>query len=56
MSYLRFGIVLLTLFILSDSFSLVLAQSIYQFKTRGTTVRQQNMDTYTKNIKFNPKD
>ena len=55
MSYLRFGIVLLTLFILSDSFSLVLAQSIYQFKTRGTTVRQQNMDTYTKNIKLTPK-
>ena len=55
MSYLRFGIVLLTLFILSDSFSLVLAQSIYQFKTRGTTVRQQNMDPYTKNIKLTPK-
>ena len=32
MSYLRFGIVLLTLFILSDSFSLVLAQSMYKFK------------------------
>ena len=55
MSYLRFGIVLLTLIILSDSFCLVLAQSIYQFKTRGTNVSQQNMDTYTKNIKLTPK-
>ena len=55
MSYLRFGIVLLTLIILSDSFCLVLAQSIYQFKKRGTNVSQQNMDTYTKNIKLTPK-
>jgi len=39
MSYLRYGIVLLTLLILSDSFSLVLAQSIHQFKTRDTTFR-----------------
>ena len=41
MSYLRFGILLLTLLILSDSFSLVLAQSIYQFKTRDTTFHLQ---------------
>jgi hypothetical protein len=42
MFFLRFGIILLTLLILSDIFSLVFAQSIYQFKTRGTnTVRQQ---------------
>ena len=55
MSYLRFGIVLLTLFILSDSFSLVLAQSIYDFKRKGTNVGQQIMDPYTKNIKLTPK-
>jgi len=55
MSYLRYGIVLLTLFILSDSFSLVLAQSIYDFKRKGTNVGQQIMDPYTKNIKLTPK-
>ena len=55
MSYLRFGILLLTLLILSDSFSLVLAQSIYDFKRKGTNVGQQIMDPYTKNIKLTPK-
>jgi len=55
MSYLRFGILLLTLLILSDSFSLVLAQSIYDFKRKGTNVSQQIMDPYTKNIKLTPK-
>ena len=55
MSYLRFGILLLTLLILSDSFSLVLAQSIYDFKRQGTNVGQQIMDPYTKNIKLTPK-
>jgi len=55
MSYLRFGILPLTLLILSDSFSLVLAQSIYDFKRKGTNVSQQNMDPYTKNIKLTPK-
>jgi len=62
---LRYGILLLTLIILSDSFSLVLAQSMYQFKGRGTNVSQHNMDTYTnkssvisedsQNIKLTPK-
>ena len=52
---MRYGILLLTLFILSDSFCLVLAQSKYQFNTRGTNVSQQNIDTYTKNIKLTPK-
>ena len=60
---LRYGILLLTLFILSDSFSLVLAQSIYQFKGRGTNVSQHNMNTYkssiisedSQNIKLTPK-
>ena len=60
---MRYGILLLTLFILSDSFSLVLAQSIYQFKGRGTNVSQHNMDTYkssiisedSQNIKLTPK-
>jgi len=55
MSYLRFGILLLTLLILSDCFSLVLAQSIYDFKRKGTNVGQQIMDPYTKNIKLTPK-
>ena len=55
MSYLRFGILPLTLLILSDSFSLVLAQSIYDFKRKGTNVGQDNMDPYTKNIKLTPK-
>ena len=55
MSYLRFGILLLTLLILSDSFSLVLAQSIYDFKRKGTNVGPGNMDPYTKNIKLTPK-
>ena len=62
---MRYVFVLLTLFILSDSFSLVLAQSMYQFKGRGTNVSQHNMDTYTnkspvisedsQNIKLTPK-
>ena len=38
MSYLRFGIVLLTLIILSDSFSLVFAQSMYDFKGKDTNI------------------
>ncbi len=40
---MRYGILLLTLLILSDSFSLVFAQSIYDFKRKNTNVRQQNM-------------
>jgi len=38
MSYLRFGIVLLTLFILSDSFSFVFAQSMFDFKGKKTNI------------------
>ena len=38
MSYLRFGIVLLTLFIISDSFSFGLAQSIYDFKRKRSNI------------------
>ena len=46
MSYLRFGIVLLTLFIISDSFSFGLAQSIFDYKRKSsTTVRPFSMDT-----------
>jgi len=62
---LRYGILLLTLIILSDSFSLVLAQSMYEFKTRGTNVSQHNMVKYSnespiisedsQNIKLTPK-
>ena len=60
-SILRYGFVLLTLFILSDSFSLVLAQSIYQFNKssyskigRSSNVGQKNLEDY-KNIKLTPK-
>ena len=52
---MRYGILLLTLLILSDSFSFVFAQSIYDFKRKGTNVGQQIMDPYTKNIKLTPK-
>ena len=38
MSYLRYGFVLLTLLILSDSFSLVFAQSIWDFKGKNTNI------------------
>nr|ADI23248.1 hypothetical protein [uncultured nuHF2 cluster bacterium HF0770_13K08] len=46
---MRYEVLLLTLFILSGSFSLVLAQSMYQFKRKSTNVGQHNMDTYTNN-------
>ena len=54
MFYLRFGIVLLTLFILINIFSLVLAQSIYLFKGKGTNVGQQDPEDL-QNIKLTPK-
>jgi len=38
MSYLRYGFVLLTLLILSDSFSLVFAQSMWDFKGKNTNI------------------
>ena len=38
MFYLRYGFVLLTLLILSDSFSLVFAQSIWDFKGKNTNI------------------
>ena len=48
MSYLRFGIVLLTLFILSDSFSFGLAQSIYDFKRKRSNIgRPYSTETYS---------
>ena len=50
MSYLRYGIVLLTLLILSDSFSFVLAISIYDYKRKSSsTVRPFSTDTPEKN-------
>ena len=62
---MRYGILLLTLIILSDSFSSVFAQSMYQFKRKDSNVRSRNMDTYTnkssvisedsQNIKSTPK-
>ena len=48
MSYLRFGIVLLTLFILSDSFSFGLAQSIHDFKRKRSNIgRPYISETYS---------
>ena len=38
MFYLRYGFVLLTLLILSDSFSLVFAQSMWDFKGKNTNI------------------
>lgn len=53
---MRYGILLLTLFILSDSFSLVFAQSMYKFKGKSTNISpgrmhtesKKSMDTYSK--------
>jgi len=45
---LRYGFVLLTLFILSDSFSFVFAQSIYDFKGKSTNISPGRMDTDSK--------
>ena len=52
---MRYGILLLTLFILSDSFSLVFAQSMYDFKGKSTNISpgrtqtesKKSMDTYS---------
>ena len=38
MFYLKFGIVLFTLLILSNSFSFVFAQSMYDFKGKNTNI------------------
>ena len=51
MFYLRFGILLLTLFILSNSFSLVLAQSMYKFKGKSTN----NLSVISEDLKLTPK-
>jgi len=45
---LRYGILLLTLFILSDSFSLVFAQSMYRFKGKSTNISPGRMHTESK--------
>jgi len=45
---LRYGILLLTLFILSDSFSLVFAQSMYDFKGKSTNISPGRMGTDSK--------
>jgi len=45
---LRYGILLLTLFILSDSFSLVFAQSMYDFKGKSTNINPGRMGTDSK--------
>ncbi len=45
---MRYGILLLTLFILSDSFSLVFAQSMYDFKGKSTNISPGRIDTDSK--------
>ena len=45
---MRYGILLLTLFILSDSFSLVFAQSMYKFKGKSTNISPGRIDTDSK--------
>jgi len=45
---LRYGILLLTLFILSDGFSLVFAQSMYDFKGKSTNISPGRMHTESK--------
>ena len=52
--FLRYGFVLLTVFILSDSFSLVLAKSIYKFKGKRTNISRDNTEDH-QNIKLTPK-
>ena len=48
---MRYGILLLTLFILSDSFSLVFAQSMYDFKGKSTNISPGRIDTDSKKSK-----
>ena len=43
MSYLKLGIILLYLFVISDNLSFIFAQSIYEIKTRSTNVRPHYM-------------
>ena len=44
---MKYGILLLTLFILSDSFSFVFAQSMYDFKGKSTNISPFSMGTYS---------
>lgn len=50
MSYLKLGIILLYLFIISDNLSFIFAQSIYELKTRSTNVRPKYMKNKKNNI------
>ena len=44
---MKYGILLLTLFILSNSFSFVFAQSMYDFKGKSTNISPFRMGTYS---------
>ena len=44
---MKYGILLLTLFILNDSFSFVFAQSMYDFKGKSTNISPFRMGTYS---------
>ena len=48
MFYLRYGFVLLTLLILSDSFSPAFAQSMWDFKGKSTNISPERMQTESK--------
>ena len=59
MSYLKLGIILIYLFIISDNFSFIFAQSIYELKTRSTNVRpkymKNNNDKFSSDLNLNSK-
>jgi len=50
MSYLKLGIILLYLFVISDNLSFIFAQSIYELKTRSTNVRPKYMKNKNNNV------
>ena len=50
MSYLKLGIILLYLFLISDNLSFVFAQSVYELKTRSTNVRPHYMKNKNNNV------
>jgi hypothetical protein len=59
MSYLKLGIILIYFFIISDNFSFIFAQSIYELKTRSTNVRpkymKNNNDKFSSDLNLNSK-
>ena len=50
MSYLKLGIILLYLFLISGNLNFIFAQSIYELKTRSTNVRPKYLKNKNNNI------